>query len=204
MTQRLDPGTGWYGEFLRRDPEGLRACLDGAAMPPWDVVESLLGDLAGTRGAELAAREREYAARLRAAAVAVWDRLPGGAQELRTLLAAAADQRSVSEAATRALAARLGSAPGPAEAEALTRELAWTQDDTARAASRHEDLVSRLGDLDTPPEPGWSAGPGPAGAEPPAGEWAGAEEGGAVSGVPRQREAGEERAEPPVGRAEGR
>ncbi|MER6866153.1 UL36 very large tegument protein, partial [Streptomyces sp. NPDC000665] len=204
MTQRLDPGTGWYGEFLRRDPEGLRACLDGAAMPPWDVVESLLGDLAGTRGAELAAREREYAARLRAAAVAVWDRLPGGEQELRTLLAAAADQRSVSEAATRALAARLGSAPGPAEAEALTRELAWTQDDTARAASRHEDLVSRLGDLDTRPEPGWSAGPGPAGAEPPAGEGAGAEEGGAVSGVPRQREAGEERTEPPVGRAEGR
>lgn len=22
LTQRLDPGAGWYGEFLRRDPEG--------------------------------------------------------------------------------------------------------------------------------------------------------------------------------------
>ncbi|MFE2553410.1 UL36 very large tegument protein [Streptomyces sp. NPDC059355] len=212
MAQRLDPGTGWYGEFLRRDPEGLRACLDGAAMPPWDVVESLLGDLAGARGTELAAREREYAARLRAAAVAVWDRLPGGAEELRTLLAAAADQRSVSEAATRTLAARLGSAPDPAVAETLTRELAWTQDDTARAASRHEDLMSRLRALGTPPEPGWSAAPGPAGAETPAetpagaraGARAGAEEGGTASGVPRQREAGEERTEPPVGRAEGR
>ncbi|MFE2478860.1 hypothetical protein [Streptomyces sp. NPDC059389] len=204
MTQRLDPGTGWYGEFLRRDPEGLRACLDGAAMPPWDVVESLLGDLAGARGAELAAREREYAARLRAAAVAVWDRLPGGAQELRTLLAAAADQRSVSEAAARTLAARLDSAPDPAEAQTLTRELAWTQDDTARAASRHEDLTSRLRALGTGPGPGWSAGPEPAVAETPAGAWAGVEEGGTVSGVPRQREAGEERTEPPVERAEGR
>ncbi|MYT26446.1 hypothetical protein GTW69_40325, partial [Streptomyces sp. SID7760] len=107
MTQRLDPGTGWYGEFLRRDPQGLRACLEGAAMPPWDVVESLLGDLAGARGAEFAAREREYAARLRAAAVTVWDRLPGGAEELRTLLSAAAEQRAVSQAAARALTARL-------------------------------------------------------------------------------------------------
>ncbi|MGW8780714.1 hypothetical protein ACWGNM_22030, partial [Streptomyces sp. NPDC055796] len=204
MTQRLDPGTGWYGEFLRRDPQGLRACLDGAAMPPWDVVESLLGDLAGARGAEVAARERGYAARLRAAAVAVWDRLPGGAQELRTLLAAAADQRSVSEAAARTLTARLAAAADPAEAEALTRELAWIQDDTARAASRHEDLVSRLGVLQTPPGPDWSGAPRPAGAEPSAGAWAGAEEGGTVSGVPRQREAGEERVDPPVGRAEGR
>lgn len=78
LTQRLDPGAGWYGEFLRRDPQGLKACLDGAAIPPWDVVESLLRDLAGARGAEFAARETVYAAQLRAAAVTVWDRLPGG------------------------------------------------------------------------------------------------------------------------------
>lgn len=178
LTQRLDPGTGWYGEFLRRDPQGLRACLEGAAMPPWDVLESLLGDLAGARGAELAAREREYAARLRAAAVTVWDRLPGGAEDLRTLLAAAAEQRAVSEAATGTLTARLGATADPAQAQALTRELAWIRDDAARAASRHEDLASRLRELEaptgtpvhprparretTPPEPGWSADPWPA------------------------------------------
>ncbi|MET9948871.1 hypothetical protein ABZZ19_28885, partial [Streptomyces sp. NPDC006341] len=52
LTRRLDPGTGWYAEFLRRDPEGMRACLDGAAIPPWDVVDSLLRDLAGAGGAE--------------------------------------------------------------------------------------------------------------------------------------------------------
>ncbi|MFF4298789.1 hypothetical protein ACFY0N_34615 [Streptomyces vinaceus] len=230
LTQRLDPGTGWYGEFLRRDPQGLRACLEGAAMPPWDVLESLLGDLAGARGTELAAREREYAARLRAAAVTVWDRLPGGAEDLRTLLAAAAEQRAVSEAATGTLTARLGATADPAQARALTRELAWLRDDAARAASRHEDLASRLRELEsptgtpasprparretTPPEPGWSAdpwtaGPGPADPRPAAGTdapgaWAGVEEGGAVSGVPPRREPGEDGTEPPVGRAEGR
>ncbi|MEU9084173.1 hypothetical protein [Streptomyces sp. NPDC048357] len=144
LTQRLDPGAGWYGEFLRRDPAGMRACLEGAAMPPWDVVESLLRDLAGARGAESAARETVYAAQLRTAAVTVWDRLPGGEQELRTLLAASAAQRSESETALRNLTARLSVSADPAETDALTRELSWTQDDVARAAARHEDLAARL------------------------------------------------------------
>ncbi|WP_106967498.1 hypothetical protein [Streptomyces sp. PCS3-D2] len=151
MTQRLDAGAGWYGEFLRRDPEGMRACLDGVAIPPWDVVESLLRDLAGVGGKELAARETVYAARLRAAAVTVWDRLPGGGEELRTLLAAAAAQRAESEAALRTLTARLGGTADRAETEALTRELSWTQDDVARAAARHEDLAARLAALEAAP-----------------------------------------------------
>ncbi|MFE2130787.1 hypothetical protein [Streptomyces amritsarensis] len=153
LTQRLDAGAGWYGEFLRRDPEGMRACLDGAAIPPWDVMESLLRDLAGAAGAELAARETVYAARLRAAAVTVWDRLPGGEEELRTLLAAAAAQRAGSEAALRSLTARLGGSADRAETDALTRELSWTQDDMARAAARHEDLAARLAALETTPSP---------------------------------------------------
>ncbi|MGW7333261.1 hypothetical protein ACWGIU_32625, partial [Streptomyces sp. NPDC054840] len=144
MTQRLDPGAGWYGEFLRRDPEGMQACLDGAAMPPWDVVESLLRDLAGARGAEFAARETAYAAQLRAAAVTVWDRLPGGEDELRSLLAAAAAQLAASQTALRNLTVRLGGAADRAETDALARELAWAQDDVARAAGRHEDLAARL------------------------------------------------------------
>ncbi|WP_327417420.1 hypothetical protein [Streptomyces sp. NBC_01233] len=154
LTQRLDPGAGWYGEFLRRDPEGIRACLEGAAMPPWDVVESLLRDLEGARGTEFAARETVYAARLRAAAVTAWDRLPGGEEELRTLLAASAAQRAEAESALRNLTARLGGAVGPAETDALTRELSWTQDDVARAAARHEDLAARLTSLRTTPLPG--------------------------------------------------
>ncbi|MGW6613625.1 hypothetical protein ACWGA0_09255 [Streptomyces erythrochromogenes] len=175
MTQRLDAGAGWYGEFLRRDPEGVRACLNGAAIPPWDVMESLLRDLAGAGGAELAARETVYAARLRAAAVTVWDRLPGGEDELRTLLAAAAAQRAESEAALRSLTARLGRTADRAETDALTRELSWTQDDVARAAARHEDLAARLTALETtpsqtvphprsplPPRPGTRTDPGSA------------------------------------------
>ncbi|MFE9462243.1 hypothetical protein ACFYNW_00935 [Streptomyces virginiae] len=153
LTQRLDAGAGWYGEFLRRDPEGVRACLNGAAIPPWDVVDSLLRDLAGAGGAELAARETVYAARLRAAAVTVWDRLPGGEDELRTLLAAAAARRAESEAALRDLAVRLVGAADPAETDALTRELSWTQDDMARAAARHEDFAARLTALQTDPLP---------------------------------------------------
>ncbi|MEV4194015.1 hypothetical protein AB0J65_21865, partial [Streptomyces toxytricini] len=119
LTQRLDPGAGWYGEFLRRDFEGLRACLDGAALPPWDVVESLLADLEAVRGAEAAAREVRYAARLRAEAAAERDRLPGGAEELRAQLAAAAAQRTACEAALHALTTRLAGAADRTEAAAL-------------------------------------------------------------------------------------
>ncbi|MGW7460109.1 hypothetical protein [Streptomyces sp. NPDC054797] len=163
LTQRLDPGAGWYGEFLRRDPEGMRACLDGAAMPPWDVVESLLRDLAVARGAEFAARESAHAARLRAAAVTVWDRLPGGEAELRTLLAASASQRAESEAALRSLTARLGTTTDRAGADALARELSWTQDDAARAAARYEDLAARLTTLQAD-----ALGPAPSPQPPPA------------------------------------
>ncbi|MFI5761206.1 hypothetical protein ACIA8F_09685 [Streptomyces sp. NPDC051563] len=144
LTQRLDPGTGWYGEFLRRDPEGMRACLDGAAMPPWDVLESLLGDLTASTGAMAIARETQYAAGLRAAAVAVWDRLPGGVEELRTLLASAAEQQARARSALTVLSARLAESADPAQAQALSRELSWTRDDAARAAARHEDLTIRL------------------------------------------------------------
>ncbi|MGI5446257.1 hypothetical protein ACQEVM_10950 [Streptomyces sp. CA-243310] len=141
LTRRLDPEAGWYGEFLRRDPDGMRACLDGAAIPPWDVVASLLGD------ARAAAGEVEYAARLRAAAAGAWDRAPGGAGELRTHLRTAVAQREASEAALRSLTARLGGTPDPVEAAALAREVAWTRDDAARAAGRHEDLTARLAAL---------------------------------------------------------
>ncbi|MFD9726336.1 hypothetical protein [Streptomyces sp. NPDC059072] len=222
LTQRLDPGAGWYGEFLHRDPDGMRACLDGRAMAPWDVVESLLADLAVARGAEFAERESAYAARLRAAAVTAWDRLPGGDAELRTLLAASAAQRADSEAALRHLAERLSSTTDPAEAEALSRELAWTRDDATRATSRQADLTSRLAAVSPPgeaaPAPAAPAAPGsPPGSDRPgpaapgtpgpvgAGPWVPGHarpEGEPLEAVPRQR--APEVGERPVGRAEGR
>lgn len=196
LTQKLDPGAGWYGEFLRRDPEGLRACLDGAAIPPWDVVESLLRDLAGAWGEELAARETAYAGRLRAEAVTAWDRLPGGTQEVRAQYAAAVAQRDAAWAAVRSLTVRLASATDPAEADALARELSWTQDDAARATSRHEDLAARVSAL--------GAGARAAAVWP--GSLTAPSE--ALPGVPRQRESVTQEpvpppAEPPIGRSEG-
>ncbi|WP_405977841.1 hypothetical protein [Streptomyces sp. NBC_00158] len=163
LTQRLDPGAGWYGEFLRRDPEGMRACLDGVAVPPWDVLESLLGDLPGG-AAGGAAGEAAYAAALRAAAVAAWDAVPGAAGELRTLLDATAAQRAGLDRALHTLTARLAGTGDPGEAAALNRELAWTRDDAARAAARHADLQSRLATLGPAapsPGPGHQPGPGP-------------------------------------------
>ncbi|MFB0632531.1 hypothetical protein ACEPPI_35165, partial [Streptomyces sp. AB3(2024)] len=172
MTRRLDPGAGWYGEFLRRDPGGVRACLEGVAIPPWDVLESLLGDLPGDPGSR--AREAAHAAGLRTAAVAAWDAMPGGGRELRLQLDVAAGQWAASEAALRSLTDRLGGTADPGEAAALARELAWTRDDTARAAARHADLTTRLRALplagvprqrERQPEPGpdreWRPEPGP-------------------------------------------
>ncbi|MET3986809.1 UL36 very large tegument protein [Streptomyces sp. PvR034] len=152
LTGSLDPGAGWYGEFLRRDPDGMRACLDGDAIPPWDVVESLLQDLAELRGAPYAAERASHAARLRAAAVLAHDRQPGGEAELHVLLAAAGAQRGASEAAVHDLTARLSGAVDPAAAAGLARELSWTRDDLARAASRCADLADRLAAL-APPLP---------------------------------------------------
>ncbi|MFJ8162759.1 hypothetical protein ACIRBY_17800 [Streptomyces sp. NPDC096136] len=190
LTQRLDPGTGWYGEFLRRDPEGMRACLDGIALPPWDVLESLLLDLPGTPGE--AAREAAHAAGLRAAAVAAWDARPGGARELGILLAAATEQRVAMEEALRYLSGRLGGASDPAEAEALSRELAWTRDDATRAAARQSDLETRLSSFSLAAVPRQRD---PAGPLPPA------DPVGPPAGRPHPRSG---RPEPPVGRAEGR
>ncbi|MFJ3924592.1 hypothetical protein [Streptomyces sp. NPDC090022] len=166
LTALLDPAAGWYGEFLRRDPDGVRACLDGSAIPPWDVVESLLQDLAATRGTDLAQRHSHRIADLRRAAVTAFDRRPGGAADLHALLASAAAERAAAEAAVRTLTARLSAAapsgpagrpradrPEAADQELLAHELSWTRDDLARAAARVADLSDRLRVLAAAPEP---------------------------------------------------
>lgn len=74
LLARLDPSGGWCAVFWQRDPEGMRACLDGREMPPWDVVEALLQDLAGQYGPGGAGPETERARSLHAAALAAYDR----------------------------------------------------------------------------------------------------------------------------------
>lgn len=88
LTRRLAAGTGWYGVFALRDPEGLRACLDGSEVPPWDVVQSLLQDLSTQRGADAAQEAAARASTLYRASVAAHDTGPGSREALEPAWAA--------------------------------------------------------------------------------------------------------------------
>lgn len=151
LTARLDPGRGWYGVFTRRDPQGMRSCLDGVEIPPWDVVESLLADLAALHGAYFAEQASVRAAALYSAAAAAHDRRPGGRQELVHRLELMI--REQGRAAERLRAAEVAGA-GPANSEVL----AWAQDDHRRAAARCAELRGRLAAVTVPhPRVGASA-----------------------------------------------
>lgn len=82
LLTRLDQGGGWCAVFWQRDPEGMRACLDGWEVPPWDVVEALLRDLAVAYGDRAAAQETERARTLHRASLAAYDARPGGREAL--------------------------------------------------------------------------------------------------------------------------
>lgn len=143
LVARLDPGRGWYGVFARRDPAGMRSCLDGVEVPPWDVVESLLADLAALHGARFAEQVSVRAAALYSASAATHDRRPGGRQELvHRLELMVREQR---RAAERLRGAGPGG-PDPAEPEAL----AWARDDHERATARCAELRKRLAAVAAP------------------------------------------------------
>ncbi|MFC8729193.1 hypothetical protein [Streptomyces bacillaris] len=158
LTARLDPGSGWYGVFTRRDPQGMRSCLDGVEIPPWDVVESLLADLAALHGTEVAERVSVRAAALYSASVAAHDRRPGGRQELVHRLELMI--REQGRAAERLRTAGAAGAAGPAGAvgaagsvgvdPAAAEALAWAQDDHRRAAARCAELRGRLAAVTVP------------------------------------------------------
>ncbi|PKV88756.1 hypothetical protein [Streptomyces sp. TLI_146] len=140
MTALLDRYGGWYGVFSQRDPDGMAACLDGSEIPPWDVVESLLQDLAPTHGPEAVARETVRARALHTAAAAAYDARPGGREALRARLALMLREQAY--AADRLPAA----APD---------ELAWIQDDLARATARCAELRARIAALGPEVPKGW-------------------------------------------------
>ncbi|MFJ9309510.1 hypothetical protein [Streptomyces cyaneofuscatus] len=151
MTARLDPGRGWYGVFTRRDPQGMRSCLDGVEIPPWDVVESLLADLAEVHGAYFAEQVSVRAAALYSASAAAHDRRPGGRQELVHRLELMI--REQGRAAERLRTAGAGGVD-PADPEAV----AWAHDDHRRASARCAELRKRLAAV-TVPHPRAGAGP---------------------------------------------
>lgn len=171
LTRLLDPARGWYGVFCARDPEGMRACLEGAEIPPWDVVDSLLVDLATARGDVFAGRESVRAAELHATSAAAHDRRPGGRQQLVERLELML--REQAHAAQRLRAAHESAAAGELDARAA----AWARDDHERAAARCVELRRRLAavrdaapEVAPPPAAPASApaAPAPAAPDPPA------------------------------------
>ncbi|WP_432084194.1 hypothetical protein [Streptomyces sp. WAC 04229] len=149
LLTRLDQGTGWCGVFWQRDPEGMRACLDGREIPPWDVVEALLQDLAGRYGATAAEAETAPARALHAAALTAYDSLPGARDALRDRLdVMLREQRYAAERETRLTRTLSHPDTPPETAASLRLDLAWAHDDHTRATARCTELRSRLTALD--------------------------------------------------------
>ncbi|MGC0207099.1 hypothetical protein [Streptomyces levis] len=144
LLARLDPSGGWCAVFWQRDPEGMRACLDGREMPPWDVVESLLRDLAEQYGPGGAGPETEHARFLHTAALAAYDGRPGGREVLADRLDVMLREQKYAAERQAALARQLTSAATREQADALRRDLAWAHDDHARATARCAELRARM------------------------------------------------------------
>ncbi|QHA09985.1 hypothetical protein GQF42_34305 [Streptomyces broussonetiae] len=148
LLARLDHEEGWSGVFWRRDPEGMRACLAGHEVPPWDVVLALLEDVAAVYGTAASTAERARAGVLYRAALDECDARPGAREALADRLdVMLREQRYAVE--RQAGLSRLLSAPPTGEApDSLRLDLAWARDDHARAVARCAELRSRLAELD--------------------------------------------------------
>ncbi|MEW2316057.1 hypothetical protein [Streptomyces bauhiniae] len=155
LLSRLDQNAGWCGVFWHRDPDGMRACREGHEVPPWDVVDALLRDLAAAYGTVPALAERERARSLHAAALVAYDARPGARETLNRRLQATLRERHDADEREAALVHRLAEARTEAEAEALRVDLAWARDARHRATARCAELRDRLARL-ARPEPGAS------------------------------------------------
>jgi hypothetical protein len=148
LLARLDHGGGWCGVFWQRDPEGMRACLDGREMPPWDVVEALLQDLAVRYGPDEAGAETERARALHAAALVAYDTRPGGRDALGDRFDVMLREQRYAADRQAELSRSLAVATTQEEADALRLDLAWARDDHDRATRRCAELRSRMTELD--------------------------------------------------------
>lgn len=148
LLSRLDQNAGWCGVFWHRDPDGMRACREGREVPPWDVVDALLRDLAATYGSVPALAERERARALHTAALVAYDTRPGVHDILTRRLHATLRERHDADEREAALTHRLSEARTEAEAEALRVDLAWARDTRHRATARCAELRDRLSRID--------------------------------------------------------
>ncbi|MEV6942961.1 hypothetical protein AB0N07_13370 [Streptomyces sp. NPDC051172] len=149
LLARLDQGGGWCAVFWQRDPDGMRACLEGREVPPWDVVEALLQDLTAEYGPAAAAQEKERARGLHTAALAAHDARPGGRDALGDRLDVMLREQRYAAERQAGLGQRLAAATTRQEADALRLDLAWARDDHERAAARCAELRARMADLDS-------------------------------------------------------
>ncbi|MEU5281885.1 hypothetical protein AB0G87_36360 [Streptomyces asoensis] len=161
LLSRLDQGAGWCAVFWQRDPDGMRACLEGHEVPPWDVVEAVLQDLAAEYGAAVAAQQEEHVRPLHAAALAAHDARPGGRDALGDRLdVMLREQRYAADRLTE-LGHRLSGAVTGEEADAVRLDLAWARDDHERATARCAELRYRIAEFDRLPAAGPNRGPAP-------------------------------------------
>lgn len=160
LLSRLDQGAGWCAVFWQRDPDGMQACLDGREVPPWDVVEAVLQDLAAEYGSAVAAQQTERIRPLHTAALAAHDARPGGRDALGDRLDVMLREQRYAADRLAELGRRLTSAATHEQAEAIRLDLAWAQDDHARATARCAELRQRMAESDRLP----AAGPRPGGA----------------------------------------
>ncbi|MEU9367261.1 hypothetical protein AB0D71_21625 [Streptomyces avermitilis] len=148
LLARLDQDGGWCGVFWQRDPDGMRACLDGWEVPPWDVVEALLQDLAAEYGPGAVAEEAERARSLHAASLAAYDARPGGRDALGDRLDVMLREQRYAAERQAELGRLLPSAGSHEEADSVRLDLAWARDDHDRATARCAELRRRMEDLD--------------------------------------------------------
>ncbi|WP_221356022.1 hypothetical protein [Streptomyces beigongshangae] len=144
----LDQGGGWCGVFWQRDPEGMRACLDGAEVPPWDVVEAVLQDLAAHYGDAAAAQQAERVRALHAASLAAYDARPGGRDALYDRLDVMLREQRYAAERLSELGRSLHAATTREEADSLRLDLAWARDDHDRATARCAEIRHRIDALD--------------------------------------------------------
>ncbi|MEV7193618.1 hypothetical protein AB0N81_17675 [Streptomyces sp. NPDC093510] len=152
---RLDQGTGWCGVFWQRDPDGMRACLDGAEVPPWDVVQALLHDLAADRGIPEAEREAGTASALHRAAITAYDAGPGGRERLSDRLDLMLTEQRIALERLADLTRQLTVAADADEADRVNLDLAWVRDDHERATARCAELQGRMDRLADAARPSW-------------------------------------------------
>ncbi|MEV7289214.1 hypothetical protein AB0O01_32490 [Streptomyces sp. NPDC093252] len=144
LLARLDQRTGWCAVFWQRDPDGLRACVDGREVAPWDVVEALLQDLAAAHGPATAARDRDRARALHAAALIAYDARPGARDDLGDRLDVMLREQRYAADRLAHLGRALVAATTRQESDALRLDLAWARDDHDRASARCAELRHRI------------------------------------------------------------